>query len=151
MRHVLVPLSNILDCVASPRRFSIAARLVSLLYISECVASPHRFRFHYALAPLWEYGTSERSEASTALAQATHVACSCERRDIFIYSICYTYMEDFRVCHSFLSRTCVRGTKAGLASRTPKVHPDDVLCVSFRITIRNMRKGFSFHFSRMFT
>ncbi len=70
----LVSLSNILDCGASPRRFSIAPRLVSPLYISDCVESPCRFRFHYALVPLWESGTAERSEASTALAQATHLA-----------------------------------------------------------------------------
>ncbi len=54
-------------------------------------------------------------------------------------------MEDF-LSISFLSRTCVRGAKAGLSSRTPKVHPDDELCVWFRTNIRNM-KWRSFHFS----
>ncbi len=53
-----------------------ATRPVSLLYISDCVEYPYRFGFHYALAPLLEYGTAERSEASTALVQATQVACS---------------------------------------------------------------------------
>ncbi len=49
-------------------------------------------------------------------------------------------MEDFFPCHSFFPRTCVRGAKAKLAFRTPEVHPDDVLCARFGLTIRNMRE-----------
>ncbi len=56
-------------------------------------------------------------------------------------------MEDF-LSISFLSRTCVRGAKAGLSSRTPKVHPDDELWVRFRTNIRNMGAWFAFHYSR---
>ncbi len=76
VRCVPAPLCYILDCGTSSYRFSFATRLVSLLYISDCVESPHRFRSHYALVPLWECGTAERSEASIAFAQATQVACS---------------------------------------------------------------------------
>ncbi len=47
-------------------------------------------------------------------------------------------MEDFRACHSFSSRTCVRETKAKLSFRTPHLHPDDELCVRSRRNIRNM-------------
>ncbi len=44
---------------------------------------------------------------------------------------------------SFFPRTCVREAKAKLAFRTPKVHPDDELYVSFQRNIRNMREWMS--------
>ncbi len=40
------------------------------------------------------------------------------------YGMFYTYREDFLSISFIHFRTYVRETKAGLASRTPKVHPD---------------------------
>ncbi len=55
-------------------------------------------------------------------------------------------MEDFQACHFFFSRTCVRETKAGFSSRTPKVHPNDKLCARFRKSSVTCAGGFHFVF-----
>ncbi len=54
--------------------------------------------------------------------------------------------ENFFSFHSFPPELAFGETKAGLASRTPKVHPNDELCVRFRTNIRKCVGGFYFIF-----